>query len=90
MPSHSQCSPLSGFSASDELTRLSREIPDHFLRSTRSDSSRFDSFSIEACGLLLDYSRHLVDQNIVSKLASIAEEAKLSEAIEAQFSGQNY
>lgn len=81
-------SALPGFSASQELGSLYKQLPDNFLRTKLAEEAdRFDRYSIDTCGLLLDYSRHLIDDNIHAKLVSIAEEAKLGQAIENQLGG---
>lgn len=49
---------------------------------------RFHQFSIELDGLLFDYSKNRINQRTVGLLLQLAEECRLKEAIEAQFSGQ--
>jgi glucose-6-phosphate isomerase len=51
------------------------------------DPARFDSFSCEAAGLLLDYSRHLVDEQVMSALAALADQVSLRDRIEAMWRG---
>ncbi|WP_281648100.1 glucose-6-phosphate isomerase [Parendozoicomonas sp. Alg238-R29] len=83
-----QPSALPGFSASSELEELYHQLPADFLRTALAqETDRFDRYSIDACGLLLDYSRHLIDDYILEKLLSIATEADVSGAIEDQFTG---
>jgi glucose-6-phosphate isomerase len=49
---------------------------------------RFDQFSVEAAGLLLDYSKNPVTAQTLELLTSLAEEAGLQKAISAMFSGE--
>jgi glucose-6-phosphate isomerase len=49
---------------------------------------RFNQFSIETAGLLLDYSKNLVTAQTLELLASLAEEAGLQKAISDMFSGE--
>ncbi|MDG2175202.1 MAG: glucose-6-phosphate isomerase [Gammaproteobacteria bacterium] len=49
---------------------------------------RFDHFSVEAAGLLLDYSKNLVTAETLELLTNLAEEAGLQKAISAMFSGE--
>jgi glucose-6-phosphate isomerase len=50
--------------------------------------ARFESFSCEAAGLLLDYSRHLVDEDVIAALAGLADAVLLRERIEAMWRGE--
>jgi glucose-6-phosphate isomerase len=52
------------------------------------DPKRFDTFSIEAAGLLLDYSRQRVTRETISLLLDLAREVKLEERIAALFKGE--
>jgi glucose-6-phosphate isomerase len=52
------------------------------------DPTRFDDFSLSACGLFLDYSKNLITQETQDLLVSLATEVKLSEAIKAMFAGE--
>src|SRR5512138_3313248 len=49
---------------------------------------RADRFSISTDRLHYDFSRQLIDEKILSSLASMAKEAKLKEKISAMFSGK--
>jgi glucose-6-phosphate isomerase len=51
------------------------------------DASRFESFSCQAAGLLLDYSRHLVDDEVMKTLGALADEVELRERTAAMFRG---
>jgi glucose-6-phosphate isomerase len=51
------------------------------------DSTRFDSFTLQACDLLLDYSKHRIDQDALADLIHLAETAALPQWIERMFSG---
>ncbi|WP_426153616.1 glucose-6-phosphate isomerase [Pseudomonas sp. DC3000-4b1] len=52
------------------------------------DPTRFDDFSLSACGLFLDYSKNLITQETQDLLVALANEVKLSEAIKAMFAGE--
>jgi len=49
--------------------------------------TRFQEFSLELDGLLLDYSRHFIDSEIRNSLLALAEQRQLKEAIAAMFRG---
>ncbi len=51
------------------------------------DPHRFDSFSLETCGLFLDYSRNQITSETLKLLFSLAEKSKLAEAKKKLFSG---
>jgi glucose-6-phosphate isomerase len=52
------------------------------------DTHRFDTFSLSACGLFLDYSKNLITAETRDLLVELANEVKLSEAIKAMFDGE--
>jgi len=70
------------------LTGLARALQQ---RSTAdlfaSDTQRFSHCSVEAEGLLFDYSRQRVDAAVMAQFAALAEQLKLRERIEAMFRG---
>jgi glucose-6-phosphate isomerase len=51
------------------------------------DAARFSGFSLEAAGLLFDYSRHNIDATARSALIALAEAVGLRAAIEAMWAG---
>jgi glucose-6-phosphate isomerase len=51
------------------------------------DPGRFERFSREAVGLLMDYSRQRIDEVVMAKLAEAADALGLRERIEAMFRG---
>jgi glucose-6-phosphate isomerase len=51
------------------------------------DAARFDAFSCSAAGLLLDYSRQLIDAQVVSRLGGLADAVALRERIAAMWRG---
>ncbi len=51
------------------------------------DPDRFKSMSLEACGLLLDYSKNRIDQKGLVLLQNLANKANLKQAIDDLFSG---
>ncbi|MFQ5647222.1 MAG: glucose-6-phosphate isomerase [bacterium] len=52
------------------------------------DRDRFTRYSLEACGLFLDYSKNLFDHVIFNLLLDLAREADLKTWIEKMFSGE--
>lgn len=52
------------------------------------DPGRFDRYSVQACGLLLDYSKNRITDQTLPLLADLAREAGLSGRIQAMFSGE--
>ncbi|MEO4046150.1 glucose-6-phosphate isomerase [Pseudomonas sp. CAU 1711] len=52
------------------------------------DPKRFERFSVSGCGLLLDYSKNLLDDQTRELLVRLAREAGLQDAIEALFNGE--
>lgn len=53
------------------------------------DPTRFQNFSMRFEGILLDYSKNLIDQYVMSTLHELADECQLPEAIDAFFSGEH-
>lgn len=54
----------------------------------KSDSNRFNSFSIANESLLFDYSKHLVNEKTMTLLENLFEEASVKEAIRSQLTGE--
>jgi len=52
------------------------------------DANRCDKFSLQLDGLLLDYSKNQISETTLTLLLDLARQAKLSEWIERQFSGE--
>ncbi|MEK1904244.1 MAG: glucose-6-phosphate isomerase [Pseudomonas sp.] len=53
-----------------------------------SDAKRFNQFSMSTCGLFLDYSKNLINEQTRNLLVNLAKEAGLEAAIEALFNGE--
>ncbi|MGQ7959425.1 glucose-6-phosphate isomerase [Pseudomonas sp. SP16.1] len=53
-----------------------------------SDARRFQRFSLNSCGLLLDYSKNLIDERSLELLIQLAEQAGLQGAIDALYNGE--
>jgi len=69
------------------LTHLAKahlSVADEFVK----DPQRFERYSIESAGLLLDYSKQKINETILASLLNLAEEQSLKGAIEALFSGE--
>jgi len=52
------------------------------------DPSRSGRYSLEACGLYLDYSKHRITDETPSRLLELAESARMGEWIERMFRGE--
>ncbi|EJO93364.1 glucose-6-phosphate isomerase [Ectopseudomonas hydrolytica] len=52
------------------------------------DPRRFQRFSLDSCGLLLDYSKNLITEKSLELLIQLAEQADLHEAIAALYNGE--
>lgn len=61
----------------------------HMREAFDADPARFSTFSMESCGLFLDYSKNLITQETMTQLIQLAREAGLSAATEAMFEGQS-
>ncbi|MDP0560916.1 MAG: glucose-6-phosphate isomerase [Candidatus Endonucleobacter sp. (ex Gigantidas childressi)] len=86
---HSGISPLSQYSVSSKLCALQKKMSTTNLKDLFSeDPSRFDTYSFEAAGLFLDYSKHLIDSEVMAALIKMAEQADLPTAIEHLCSGE--
>ena len=71
---------------SDHAARFQQ--PDFRLRQLfAANPDRFQQFSLELDGLLLDYSRHFLDDETRTSLLALAEQRQLGEAIAAMFRG---
>lgn len=53
-----------------------------------SDPERFQRFSLDSCGLLLDYSKNLINDHSLELLIQLAEQARLGESIKALYNGE--
>ncbi|MFO7869779.1 MAG: glucose-6-phosphate isomerase [Bacteroidales bacterium] len=53
-----------------------------------SNKNRFSDFSLSFEDILVDFSKNIVDEKVFSLLIQLAKECQLSEAIEAEFSGE--
>lgn len=52
------------------------------------DPGRFDAFSIDVPGLLLDFSRQRLDRRVVASLLELAAETRVADRIEQMFGGE--
>ena len=52
------------------------------------DARRFQRFSLDSCGLLLDYSKNLIDERGLELLMQLAEQTGLHQSIAALYSGE--
>ena len=80
--------PLNHLPTSNKLVELKEQMAGTHLRDLfAADAGRFDKYTMEAAGLFLDYSKNLINDDVMASLVKMAEEAKLPEAIKAMFSG---
>ena len=80
---------LSHLPSSEKLVELQKQMAGTHLRDLfDADKHRFSKYSMEAAGLFLDYSKNLINDDVMASLTSMAEEASLPEAIKAMFSGE--
>ena len=81
--------PLSHLPSSAKLVELQKQLAGTHLRDLfDADKQRFDKYTMEAAGLFLDYSKNLINDDVLASLTKMAEEARLPEAIQAMFSGE--
>ncbi|MGY2498525.1 glucose-6-phosphate isomerase, partial [Klebsiella pneumoniae] len=52
------------------------------------DTRRYQRFSLDSCGLLLDYSKNLIDERGLELLIQLAEQAGLQESIANLYNGE--
>lgn len=67
-----------------QLAKKAIELKQTHLRDLfRKDDHRFDTFHTKDMGILLDYSKNLIDKEVMDSLLNLAIESKLSDAIES-------
>ena len=72
-----------------DLRQHHRQMASVHLRDLfRDDPGRAAAFSIEDCGLLLDYSKNRITAETIEKLVALAEGVGLKDAIERMFTGE--
>ncbi|GAB1411145.1 glucose-6-phosphate isomerase [Desulfovibrionales bacterium] len=64
-----------------------QDVP-HMRELFAQDAERFARFSVQACGLLVDYSKHRITTATMDLLCALAREAGLEEQRAAMFAGQ--
>ena len=52
------------------------------------DAARFSKFSLRFEDILIDFSKNRIDEKVMSLLVQLAKECGLSDAINAEFSGE--
>jgi glucose-6-phosphate isomerase len=68
-------------------THAARLSSVHTRELVEGDSKRFDHFSTEAAGLLMDYSRQRVDEPVMGSLGALADAVGLKDRIQAMWRG---
>ncbi|MGH8772569.1 MAG: glucose-6-phosphate isomerase, partial [Burkholderiales bacterium] len=82
-------SPLTKTKSWRQLRAHQTEIAQKSLREQfAEDPRRFDCFSLEACGLLLDYSKNLITEETLRLLFSLAHERQLEQWRERLFAAK--
>jgi len=85
----SPATPLTSTAAWKDLQSQFDQIGKKHLREFfAEDTSRAKTFSVEALGLLLDYSKNRIDRETMQRLFALAETANLKQHIEAMFRGE--
>jgi glucose-6-phosphate isomerase len=79
---------LTKLSSWSELSNLAREHLS-MVELFDTDSDRIDKFSLSAPGLELDYSKNLVNEDIINTLLELARQRMLQERTQALFAGEN-
>jgi glucose-6-phosphate isomerase len=67
---------------------FSRVARQHLRELFRADPRRVERFTLEACGLLLDYSKNRIGRTTMDNLMALAEARGLRQAIEEMFCGK--
>ncbi len=81
--------PLAGDEAWKRLALHHQKVRDLHLRALfKEDPKRGERLTVEAAGILLDYSKNRITDKTLKLLVELAEEAGLRERIEAMFSGE--
>lgn len=60
----------------------------HMRQLFENDADRFNKFHIQLDDILLDYSKNIIDENTLQLLCQLAEQASLTDWIEAMFNGE--
>ncbi len=85
----SKSTALDHLPASKDLAALQQQMANTHLRNLfAEDPNRFERYTLEAAGLFLDYSKHLINDDVMTSLVNLAEQANLVHAREAMFSGK--
>jgi len=71
-----------------QLESLALEKPLQLEALFQADDQRFQNFSINACGVLFDYSKQLLSNEVREKLLSLAAECDVASWRDAMFSGE--
>ena len=71
-----------------QLESLARQEPLQLKALFKADDQRFQHYSINACGMLFDYSKQLLSDEVRGALLSLAEECDVATWRQAMFSGE--
>jgi glucose-6-phosphate isomerase len=79
---------LTASPAWQNLTRLATKIKTQHMRDWfASDSQRAENFTQAACGIELDFSKNLINDEVMQALQTLATECRISEKSQAMFAG---
>jgi len=71
-----------------QLAKLHEQTKDLHMRDLFAQNpDRFKTFSREACGILLDFSKNRITEDVFSRLVELANQANLKASIDQMFSG---
>ncbi|MDO4549692.1 MAG: glucose-6-phosphate isomerase [Planctomycetia bacterium] len=70
------------------LAKTFQENEKHLRELFRTDSTRAEKMTLDACGLHVDYSKNRVDETVMKELFALAREAQVPEIMEQMFSGE--
>lgn len=80
---------LEQFKTTAKLAQLKEQFSNVHLRELfANDAARFDRYSLEAAGLFLDYSKHLISDEVMAALVELAQEAGVEQHRNAMFAGE--
>ena len=87
---HFQTTPLIHYPIAEQLNQYKKNMEETTLVNLFAhEQNRFDNFSIEDAGLLLDYSKHWIDSKTKKALIELATQSNIKAAMTALFHGES-
>lgn len=81
--------PLDAFAHNEDLLKQRELLKQTTLKQLfAEDPDRFNRYSLQAASLFLDYSKNLITEDTLKALINLANDAKLSDGIQALFNGE--